>query len=127
MGVHAVPTFGSVLDALVVRALRRDIPSDVAARAREATERAIALQAHQTVSLSTRRRTEAYFTSVVQRVAARGGAGPRATARLVAAAIVDDLREGGRDGENIWAELERGWGGRLPADVLEEYRMQLCG
>jgi hypothetical protein len=127
MGVHTVPTFGSVLDALVVRALRRDIPTEVASRARLATERAIALQAHQPVSTSARRRTEAYFSSVVQRAAARGGAGPRATARLVAAAIVDDLREGGRDGDHIWAELERGWGGRLPADVLEEYRMQLCG
>lgn len=127
MGVHTIPTFGSVLDALVARALRQDIPRDVASRAREATVRAIALQAHQPVGVSARRRTEAYFGSVVQRVTAKGGAGPRATARLVAAAIVDDLREGGRDGDNIWAELERGWGQRLPADVLEEYRMQLCG
>ena len=77
--------------------------------------------------MSARRRTEAYFASVLQRVTSRGGAGPRATARFVAAAIVEDLREAGRDGNHIWAELERGWGERLPADLLEEYRMQLCG
>jgi len=127
MGVYAIPTFGSVLDALVARALRNDIPQDIASRARRATERALGLRAHQALGMSARRRAETYFTSVVQRAVARGGAGSRATARMVAAAIVDDLREGGRDADHIFAELERGWGERLPADVLEEYRLQLCG
>ena len=127
MGLHAIPTFGSILDALVVRAVRGDIPEQVAARARAATERALALDERQPVGIAMRKRAEAYFSSVVQRVTVRGGAGPRATARLVAAAVVDDLREGGRDAGDIWAELERGWGARLPADVLEEYRLRLCG
>lgn len=127
MGVHTLPTFGSVLDALVVRALRQDIPEAVAARARAATERAIGLESHLPASMTARRRAEAYFASVIQRVTVNGEAGPRATARLVAAAIVNDLREAGRDGDHIWAELERGWSRRLPADLLEEYRLQLCG
>ena len=127
MGVHSIPTFGSTLDVLVTRALGADIPEHVAARARAATGRALALDESQPVSRAVRRRAEAYFVSVIQRVTARGGAGPRATARLVAAAIVDDLREAGRKGDDIWAELERGWSKRLPADVLEEYRLRLCG
>ena len=127
MGVHAIPTFGSILDALVTRATHGDIPEHVAARARAATERALALDESQPVSRAVRKRAEAYFASVVQRVAARGGAGPRATARLVAAAIVNDLVESGRDGNDVWTELERGWSERLPADVLEEYRLRLCG
>ena len=127
MGVHAIPTLGSTLDVLVARAMRGDIPEHVAARAREATERALALDENQPLSLAVRRRAEAYFTSVIHRVTVRGGAGPRATARFVAAAIVDDLEQSGRTGSDQWAELERGWSERLPADVLEEYRLRLCG
>jgi hypothetical protein len=127
MAIHAIPTFGAALDALVERAQARDIPQIVALRAREATARALALSESRPVGPSARRRAEAYFRAVVQRLAARGEAGPRATARFVASAIVDDLRRAGRDGEDIWAELERGWHGRLPADLLEEYRLQLCG
>ena len=127
MGVHTIPTLGATLDALVTRALCADIPEHVAARARAATRRALALDENQPVSRAVRRRAEAYFVSVIQRVTVRGGAGPRATARLVASAIVDDLRKAGRKGDDIWAELERGWSERLPADVLEEYRLRLCG
>ena len=127
MGVYTIPTFGSILDALATRALRGEIPEPVVARARAATERALALDEGQPASTAVRRRAEAYFASVIQRVTARGGAGPRATARFVAAAIVDDLREAGREGGDIWAELERGWSERLPADLLEEYRVRLCG
>lgn len=120
-------TFSEALDDLVARAQRDDVPSHIAQRARLATARALRvnLAAHATIALQ--RRAEAYFSACVRRDTVRGAAGPRAAARLVAAAVVEDLLEAGRDGAAAWRELERGWSERLPDDLLEEYRLRLCG
>ncbi len=56
-----------------------------------------------------------------------GGSRPAAAARFVVAAVVEDLRASGRDGEAIWDQLQRGWSDSVPEDVLEEYRLRLCG
>jgi len=116
-----------MLDELVADALRIDVAPATAQKARDATRRAVGLAPSMPVTVAVKRRSQAYFSAVVRRSTVRGSAGTRATARFVAAAVVADLREGGRDGTEIWRELQRGWGERLPGDVLEEYRMALCG
>ena len=120
-------TMAMVLDELVDRATGADVSHAVALHARSATLRALGDGAEGAVSRQRLRRAEAYFSAVVRRRTVRGSAGPRATARFIAAAVVQDLREAGRDGSAIWRELERGWRERIPADVLEEYRLLLCG
>jgi len=57
----------------------------------------------------------------------RRSSAPRAAARFVVASVVDDLRSTGRTSADIWDELQRGWAQRIPGDVLEEYRLRLCG
>ena len=121
------PVFRDVLEGLVERAISCDVPPPLAEKARALTERALGIGPLTPVSQRMRRRAEAYFSAVVRRATVRGVAGVRASARLVAAAVVADLSEAGRDGASIWYELERGWGGRLPSDLLEEYRLRLCG
>lgn len=120
-------TLAEVLDGLVSRALRADIPPLVAERARQATVKVLDVDVAAPASAAVRRRAEAYFSACVRRVTVRGGAGRRATARLVAEAVVADLLEAGRDSATTWRELERGWRERLPDDLLEEYRVRLCG
>jgi hypothetical protein len=120
-------SFSDTLDGLVIRAQRDDIPRHVAEQARDATARALNVEPSARTTIALQRRAEAYFSACVRRAAVRGGAGPRAVARLVAAAVVQDLLEAGRDGAAVWRELERGWSERLPGDVLEEYRLRLCG
>ncbi len=120
-------TFGGALDRLVGKAIRSHIPRSVADDARRATQRALGVATDAVASTKMRSRAEAYFSAVVRRSVVRGEAGPGAAARLVAAAVVADLREGGRDEPAIWRELEHGWGARLPRDLLEEYRLSLCG
>lgn len=120
-------TLSETLDMLVSRAVRSDIPVEIAEEARAATLRALRVRPGTEATAALRHRAEAYFSAVVQRSAFRGSAGPRASARLIAAAIVADLRQGGRPSPEIFDELERGWGSRLPDELLEEYRLQLCG
>lgn len=120
-------TFSDTLNDLVVHAQRDDIPSHVAQRARHATARGLRVDPAAQATIALRRRAEAYFLACVRRDTVRGAAGPRAAARLVAAAVVEDLLEAGRDGAAVWRELERGWSERLPGDLLEEYRLRLCG
>lgn len=120
-------TFSDVLSHLVARAQRDDIPLHVAQRARLATASALRVNPTATATTATQRRAEAYFSACLRRDTVRGAAGPRAAARLVAAAVVEDLLEAGRDGAAAWRELERGWSERLPDDLLEEYRLRLCG
>jgi hypothetical protein len=120
-------TLADVLGGLVVRAQRNDIPVHVAERARRATSRALGVNPGTRATTALSHRAEAYFSACVRRATVRGGAGPRAAARLVAAAVVQDLLEDGRDGATAWRELERGWRERLPDDLLEEYRLRLCG
>jgi len=120
-------TLRSVLDDLVNEAVRVDVSHEATLLARDATSRVLGCGLESALSAAQRRRAEAYFRAVVRRHTVRGGAGPRASARFVAAAVVADLRESGRDGSAIWLELERGWRNRFPADLLEEYRLRLCG
>jgi hypothetical protein len=128
VSVHQIETkFAAVLDTLVARAVQSGLPLSVAEKARCATRRALQVPPNGRATAFVRRRAEAYFSAVVQRSVVRGSAGPEAAARLVAAAVVADLREAGRDESAIWRELEDGWSARLPGDVLEEYRLRLCG
>jgi hypothetical protein len=115
-----------VLDRLAEKAARRDVPAAVADEARSVTCRVFGLRDGTECGSKQRRRIEAYYWAVVKRRVLRGGVAPRAAARLLAAAVVADLRSAGRDRHDIWRELQRGWGERLPEDVLEEYRLALC-
>jgi hypothetical protein len=119
-------TFEQVLAGLVAQAIARDIAPEIAEDARRATERGVRVPAG-AVSTQTQRRAEAYFSAVVRRRAVRQHGSPRAAARFVVATVVEDLRASGRSGADIWEELERGWAQRVPSDVLEEYRLRLCG
>ena len=119
-------TIAHLLDQLTVKASRRDVPSGVAEEAAAVTARALSLDLAAACSPVQRRRVEAYFAAVVKRRVLRGGVAPRAAARILVASVVEDMRSAGRDGADIWRELERGWAERLPRDVLEEYRLRLC-
>jgi hypothetical protein len=114
-----------VLATLVSDALSRDVPGSVAEEARTATRRAVGGSGGP-VTAQERRRATAYFSAVVRRRLWRRSSPPRATARLVIESVVADLRAAGRCGADIWDELQRGWTQRVPSDVLDEYRAQLC-
>jgi hypothetical protein len=117
----------AALNRLEQQAVERDIAPEVAAEARNATARALGRSATGVWRPRDERRFEAYFSAVVRRKAVRRGQPARGAARFVIAAIVEDLRASGRDGEAIWDQLQRGWGDSVPSDVLEEYRLRLCG
>jgi hypothetical protein len=120
------PGLSELLSRLVEQAIARDIAPEVAEEARRATERGLRVAAGP-VSPQSQRRAEAYFSAVVRRRAVRRHGSARAAARFVVASVVEDLRSTGRSGADIWDELERGWSQRVPGDVLEEYRLRLCG
>lgn len=119
-------SYASLLAQLAEQAVARDVPPQIAEEARLATERGVRVPAGP-LSLQSRRRAEAYFSAVVRRRSVRRTGSPRAAARFVVASVVEDLRSTGRSGADIWEELERGWSQRVPEDVLEEYRLRLCG
>jgi hypothetical protein len=121
-----VLSLGQLLDAEVGKALSRGVPREVAEAARQATSRGVRAP-DGPVTPQTRRRVEAYFSAVVRRKVVRRRATPRASARFVVASVVEDLRSTGRTGTDIWDELQRGWAQGIPGDVLEEYRLALCG
>lgn len=120
-------SLNTTLDRLEAWAIARDVTPEVAREARNATKRVLSRSAAPRWGQAEERRAEAYFSAVLRRRAVRRGQPPRAAARFVVAAIVEDLRASGRDGEAIWDQLERGWSDRFPCDVLEEYRLRLCG
>ena len=126
MATSKAPTLCQVIDELVTGAVRRDVPPEVAEEARRATARGVKAPSGP-VTPQTRRRIEAYFSAVIRRRVVRRSSAPRAAARFVVASVVDDLRSTGRTGADIWDELQRGWAQRIPGDVLEEYRLRLCG
>jgi hypothetical protein len=70
-------------------------------------------------------RAEGYYWAVVRRTLVRRRLDRASTARFVLAAVVEDLSASGRDNEAVWNEIERGWAGRVPSGVLEEYRARL--
>jgi hypothetical protein len=119
-------TFAELLAELAEQAIARDVAPNLAEEARRATERGLRVP-DAPVSLQTRRRAEAYFSAVVRRKALRQSGSGRTAARYVVASVVEDLRLAGRSQADIWWELERGWSQRVPEDVLEEYRLRLCG
>jgi hypothetical protein len=118
-------SFESVLAGLVAEAVSRDVPRDIALEARAATQRAISCRPARS-AVQAHRRAEAYFSAVVRRRVVRSARSANASARLVLASVVDDLRRAGRTGGEIWEELQRGWAQAMPRDVLEEYRLTLC-
>ena len=122
----SVSSFSGLLSHLAAQAIARDVTPEVAEEARRATERGVRVPAGP-VSPQTQRRAEAYFSAVIRRRAVRRHGSARAAARFVVASVVEDLRSTGRSGADIWDELERGWSQRVPGDVLEEYRLRLCG
>ena len=123
---QAGSSFSQLLAQLAQAAVARDISPQVAEEARQATQRGVRVPAGP-VSPQSVRRAEAYFSAVVRRRSVRRQGSPRAAARFVVATVVEDLRSSGRSGADIWEELERGWSQRVPVDVLEEYRLRLCG
>jgi hypothetical protein len=127
MEIRFTRALEATLDHLEQQALDRDIASDVTAEARRATARALNRSAARIWGPADERRAAAYFSAVVRRMAVRRGQPARGAARFVIATIVEDLRASGRDGEAIWDQLQRGWGDSVPGDVLEEYRLRLCG
>ena len=111
----------------LVLAAEADIPRGIAEDSAHATVRGLGLDLASVPTAQSRRRAEAYFRAVLRRRIVCRRAAPRTTARLVVASVVADLESAGRDGREIWSELERGWRDRIPLDVLEEYRLRLCG
>ena len=123
---QTVSSFSQLLTRLAEQAVARDVSPEIAEEARRATERGLRAPAGP-VSPQTQRRAEAYFSAVLRRRAVRRHGSPRAAARFVVASVVEDLRSTGRSSADIWDELQRGWAQRVPGDVLEEYRLRLCG
>lgn len=119
-------TLSGFLDSLSAHARTTDVPVTIAEEARRATSRRFA-DCGRTIDSATQRRAEAYFSAVVRRRVTRRGVAPRAASRLVVATVVNDLTAAGRDPHAIWSELQTGWSGRVSSDVLEEYRLRLCG
>jgi hypothetical protein len=119
-------SFSHLLTQLAEQAVARDVAPEIAEEARCATERGVRAP-EGPVSPQTSRRAEAYFSAVVRRRAVRRHGSPATAARFVVASVVEDLRSTGRSSADIWDELERGWSQRVPVEVLEEYRLRLCG
>jgi hypothetical protein len=104
--------------------LYHDVPAQVAHYAAQATLRA--LESHRLEAVRAPHRRSSYFWAVVRRrLVSEGGSSP-ASARLVLSAVVEDLTLAGRDTREVWSEIERGWGHRMPPEVLAEYRARLC-
>lgn len=118
---------GAVLDKLVLEAVKVDVPISLAEEIAATTARRLSLDRRSRAGARDRRRLTAYYREVVRRRTMCGSAGPRATARMIAEAVVEDLMRTGRDGRSIFDHLRRGWSERIPPDVLEEYRITLCG
>jgi hypothetical protein len=127
MDTYRTVTLAEALDRLVLEAIARDVSPEVALQARQATARILTTSGEEPLSRAQARRAAAYYAAVVRRRAIRRGQPPRGAARFVVAAVVEDLRASGRDGKDIWDQLERGWSDSVPSDVLEEYRLRLCG
>ena len=124
---HTSLTVDAIIEALVERAIDNDVPRPLAEEIAGITLKSLALDSWRLASAREVCRIDAYFSEVVRRRTLRGAAGPRAVARVIAEAVVADLRETGRDGTSIFDHLRRGWSERLPPDLLEEYRISLCG
>ena len=124
MESRLAPTLDVHLAALVQEAVGRvGTPVEVARSAAEQTRRALGGSCLD--GCGVHRRAEAYFWKIVRRAALQSGTSD-AGARFILTSLVDDLCRAGRDSQDIWREIERGWSTRIPSAVLEEYRMRLC-
>ena len=103
----------------------RGVPVEVADTAAAATVRAFPQFRSRVLSSGERRRVTAYFNAVVSRRVIRGRASRHAASRAVLTAVVADLRSAGCEARRIAEELERGWRGHVPDDVLEEMTLRL--
>lgn len=111
------------IDELIYEARLREVAPSIVARAATATRSALATVDLESDRMS--RRARAYFWAVVRRGLVREAGSP-ATARMVLESVVADLRASGRDSAEVWRELQTGWVGKVPGEVLEEYRVRLC-
>lgn len=117
---------GLEVDDVLVRcaaeARDRDVPEEAIAAARRATARAAAGWTGGITVTRLRR----YFERVINGHVVRRADAGRAAARLMAATVVAELRETGRDDVAVLHELERGWADCIPLDILEELRARMC-
>lgn len=122
MGCTLIPV-QSLVESLVIEAVgRQGVPEPVARYAAQSTLRA----GGRLRGPRQRVRCSSYFWACVRRRLVRAGGSSEACARLVLSAVVADLKSSGRDSGAVWQELQRGWGDRVPPEVLEEYRVRLC-
>jgi hypothetical protein len=110
-----------VLDLAAGVVAHQGVPTEVARYAAAATTDAL----RDAGMRGLRRRAEAYFGTVVRRRLLRRHAGTVAAARVVVDSVVADLVQSGRSPQDVWDELTRGWGDKLPGEVMEEYRQLL--
>ncbi len=124
MTVHEA-TIESLLSGLREQSVQRDIPATLAETASDAVLRAFPQMRGRVISAAERRRVQAYFNAVLRRRVIRGREGRHAASRAVLRAVVADLRSAGCGCSRIVEELERGWRGQVPDEVLDEVRLRL--
>jgi hypothetical protein len=100
------------------------VPRAAVLRAAAATQRAFARERGNSAGLALR--TRSYFWKAARGASLRSREASLAVSRLILSSVVEDLSLSGRDALSVWDELERGWSDRVPAEVLEEYRVRLC-
>jgi hypothetical protein len=116
-------TAQSLVESLVREAVGREgVPEPVARYAAQSTLRA----GGRLNGPRQKARCSSYFWACVRRRLLRAGGSSTASTRLVLSSVVADLRSSGRDSGDVWHELQRGWGSRVPPEILEEYRVLLC-
>ncbi len=119
-------TMETILERLCLKACtERDVPSQVADTAAVATAKAFPHFRGRVLAAGERRRVSAYFHAVVRRRVIRGSAGRQAASRAVLSAVVADLQSAGCRADRIAEELERGWRGQVPDDILDEMTLRL--
>lgn len=117
-------TVESIVERLVTESVnRRDVPLEVARAAGRAT---LSAMGHERPGNRLTRRAHAYYWTVVRRKLTRSNSAPDVSARYVLSTVARDLESAGRDADAIWEELVRGWSGRVPEHILEEYRPLAC-
>lgn len=127
MTVTAATLEASLAGLRVEAHTERGIPEDVVDAATSAVARAFPQFRGRVLSSGDRRRVAAYFDAVVRRRVIRGRAGRDAASRAVLRAVVADMQSVGCDAGRIAEELERGWRGQVPDEVLEEATLRLVG
>jgi hypothetical protein len=119
-------TIEVTLSGLCVHASKEgNVPPELARAAATATAHAFPQFQGRALQSGERRRVEAYFNAVVRRRVIRGRASRHAASRAVLSAVVADLKSAGCEARRIAEELERGWRGQVPDDVLDEWTLRL--